>query len=48
MESMTIMSTVPTVEKQGDGAKGRTEMSEEDEGLDVNDDFKREMHLYAH
>lgn len=41
---MSVVTALPTVEKQRDGVEGITNVDEE-EALDVNDDFKREMHL---
>lgn len=44
---MAILSTIPTIELETEGAKNKENIDEEDQGLDVNDDFKREMHLYV-
>ena len=44
---MAVLSTIPTIELETDGAKNKENVDEEDQGLDVNDDFKREMHLYV-
>ena len=46
LESMAIFCTIPTIELETDGVKNKENTDEEDQGLDVNDDFMREMHLY--